>query len=98
MLGVYNKGRLLQYVGHTGTGFSEALLKDLSIPPTLGLATHEAVGSCSCMPLPGAVLESFRSSLWPGTMPSCTTFQAERRPTSNFQSFTPARRTLRRMP
>ena len=28
MLGVYDKGRL-QYVGHTGTGFSEALLKDL---------------------------------------------------------------------
>jgi ATP-dependent DNA ligase len=28
MLGVYDKGRL-QYVGHTGTGFSEAMLKDL---------------------------------------------------------------------
>jgi AI-2E family transporter/ATP dependent DNA ligase C terminal region/ATP dependent DNA ligase domain len=28
MLGVYDKGRLL-YVGHTGTGFSEPLLKDL---------------------------------------------------------------------
>jgi bifunctional non-homologous end joining protein LigD len=28
MLGVYDKGRL-QYVGHTGTGFSEALPKDL---------------------------------------------------------------------
>jgi bifunctional non-homologous end joining protein LigD len=28
MLGVYDKSRL-QYVGHTGTGFSEALLKDL---------------------------------------------------------------------
>jgi ATP-dependent DNA ligase len=28
MLGVYDKGRL-QYVGHIGTGFSEALLKDL---------------------------------------------------------------------
>jgi ATP-dependent DNA ligase len=28
MLGVYDKG-WLQYVGHTGTGFSEALLKNL---------------------------------------------------------------------
>jgi bifunctional non-homologous end joining protein LigD len=28
MLGVYDKGRL-QYVGHTGTGFSESMLKDL---------------------------------------------------------------------
>ena len=28
MLGVYEKGRLL-YVGHTGTGFSEAMLKEL---------------------------------------------------------------------
>ena len=28
MLGVYEKGRLL-YVGHTGTGFSEAMLKGL---------------------------------------------------------------------
>ena len=35
--------------------------------------------------LPGAVLASFRSSPWPGTMRSCTTFEAERRPNSNFQ-------------
>ena len=28
MLGVYDKSRL-QYIGHTGTGFSEALPKDL---------------------------------------------------------------------
>jgi len=28
MLGLYDKGRL-QYVGHTGTGFSDALLKDV---------------------------------------------------------------------
>jgi bifunctional non-homologous end joining protein LigD len=28
MLGVYGKGRLL-YIGHTGTGFAEAMLKEL---------------------------------------------------------------------
>jgi bifunctional non-homologous end joining protein LigD len=32
MLKVYNKERL-QYVGHTGTGFSEALLKDIFEKP-----------------------------------------------------------------
>jgi len=48
MLGVYDKGRL-QYVGHTGTGFSEALLKDL-----LGILTPYFIDSCPFTPKPKA--------------------------------------------
>jgi len=48
MLGLYDKGRL-QYVGHTGTGFSEALLKDL-----FGKLTPYFTDRCPFTPKPKA--------------------------------------------
>jgi ATP-dependent DNA ligase len=48
MLGVYDKGRP-QYVDHTGTGFSEALLKGL-----FGKLTPHFTDRCPFMPKPKA--------------------------------------------
>jgi bifunctional non-homologous end joining protein LigD len=48
MLGVYDKDRL-QYVGHTGTGFSEAMLKDL-----YGKLTPYFTDRCPFTPKPKA--------------------------------------------
>jgi bifunctional non-homologous end joining protein LigD len=48
MLGVYDKGRLL-YVGHTRTGFSEVLLKDL-----FGKLTPYFTDGCPFTPKPKA--------------------------------------------